>query len=187
MPERGLYSYIPFPHSAQDSQRPGHFVRALRTLPRAANIVSRHIFECTLTHAYMNSKLMDCYEAKTGNRRGEYSRPPPLETCGPRSTVPSTHLRLLRNSRQLPTRYASESQFRSMRNTSHKHTDGRKGRIPMDCEPNCPTPTRRVCSSTHADKSDGTIIVDYVVAPAGENSPLPFVNWCVIDLLLFTR
>lgn len=147
----------------------------------AANIVRRHIFEWTAHACYMSSKLKDCYQrgdweqawkvltpAAIGNpwAKQHGAKYAPL-TGRPALTVPD------------PLRIGiAISEYEQYQVQTHGWQEAKDtyGLLSEFSHPNA-----ACLQQYHAIRDDGTILIEYDESV----SPLPFVNWCLIDLMLF--
>jgi hypothetical protein len=151
----------------------------------AANIVSRHVFEWTAHGCYMHEKLKDCYERKDWEQAWTVLTPAAIGNIwarkhGAKYAPPS--------SQPLPTvpdpiriRLAvSDYEEYQLRMHGWKEAKDTYGLLSELSHPNS-----ACLQQYHAFGSDGSITIEYVEPPGGANSPLPFVNCCLIDFLLF--
>jgi len=151
----------------------------------AANVVSRHIFEWTAHACYMSSKLKDCYQrsdweqawtiltaAAIGNlwakRFGAKYEPPSSQ---PMPTAPDpVRIRIA----------VSEYEDYQLRIHGSREAKDTYGLLSELSHPNS-----ACLQQYHAYRNDGSIAIEYIGEPSGADSPLPFVNSCLIDLMLF--
>jgi hypothetical protein len=151
----------------------------------AANVVSRHIFEWTAHACYMSRKLKDCYRnndweqawsiltsAAIGNlwakRYGnKYGPPPPQQV--PAAPDP------VRVGIAVAEYEEYQSQILGLQDAKEDY-----GLLSELSHPNA------ACLQQYQTYfQDGNVAIEYVEAPAGASSPLPFVNRSLLDLALF--
>jgi hypothetical protein len=149
----------------------------------AAYIVCRHIFEWTAQACYVSGKLKDCYDAKDWNEAWTVLTPASIGNMwakkhGAKYASPS----------QQPVPESPDSvrigiaisAYESYRLQKYGQDDVKDtyGLLSEFSHPNS-----ACLQQYHVIGTDGTMVVKYV--EDYDASPLPFINWCLIDLILF--
>lgn len=149
----------------------------------AAHITSRHVFEWTAQACLVSSKLKDCYNAKDWNEAWTI-----LTSACIGNLWAKKHGAKYASPSQQPVPEAPESvrigiaisAYESYRLQKYGQDDTKDtyGLLSEFSHPNS-----ACLQQYHTIGSDGTMVVKYV--EDYDASPLPFVNWCLIDLMLF--
>jgi hypothetical protein len=150
-----------------------------------ANLVSRHVFEWTAQMCYMSGALEDCFTHKDWEKAREILTPAAIGNMwatnrGAKYVQPSDP--------PLPTAPVSRHILKAVKDyenyqlREHGWQDAKDSYHLLSeyCHPNA-----ACLQQYHTYRNDGSTAVDYVEFPNGENSPLPFVNRYLIDLMLF--
>jgi hypothetical protein len=150
-----------------------------------AKVVSRHIFEWTAHACYMSTKLTDCYQRKDWEEAWAVLTPPAignlwakkhgakyaLESAQPLPTAPD------------PIRIGiAVSAYEAYQLQRHGWQEAKDtyGLLSEFSHPNA------ACLQQYQDfGNDGSTAIGYVEEGNGADSPLPFVNCCLIDLMIF--
>lgn len=151
----------------------------------AANVVSRHVFEWTAHACYMRNRLNDCYQRKDWDDAWAILTPAAVgnlwaKKYGAKYSPPSPQP--LPNAPD-PLRIGiAVSEYEEYESQTHGWMEAKDtyGLLSELSHPNA------ACLQQYqAFRSDGSIAIEYVEGPNGASSPLPFVNRCLIDFMLF--
>lgn len=150
----------------------------------AATIVGRHIFEWTAHACYMSGKLKDCYGANDWEEAWIILTPAIIGNMWARKYgdkyVPASRQTLPTVPDPLRIGIAV-AMYEKYQLQVHGWEEAKDtyGLLSELSHPNA------ACLQHYQDfRSDGSVAIGYIETH-GANSPLPFVNWCLIDVMLF--
>jgi hypothetical protein len=151
----------------------------------AAFIVSRHIFEWTAHACYMSDKLKECYQAKDWEEAWTVLTPAAIgnlwaKKYGAKYAPPSPPaLPIVPDPLRIGIAILAYEKYQLQTYGSEEAKDT-YGLLSEFSHPNA-----ACLQQYHAVGNDGSIAISYIDDSDGAHSPLPFVNCCLIDFMLF--
>ena len=151
----------------------------------AANIVSRHIFEWAAQMCRMNRKLKDCYQRKDWEKAWSILTPAAVGNLwakehGAKYAPPSAPpLPVVPDPPRIGKAITEYEEYQSQTHGWREAKDT-YGLLSEFSHPNA------ACLQQYQTiGNDGSMAIGYLDDSGGASSPLPFVNLCLVDFMLF--